>query len=106
MLTYKYTHTPTHIRMTEAYLYYKLNNEPKGSGELILFPSSGDLFHTYYTQNRIDIEENTLTSQSQIGCWKTSLFSALYLYRPRRKLILTDEMDNPSYKINGHFMYT
>ena len=25
----------THIRTTEAYLYYKLTNEPKGSGELI-----------------------------------------------------------------------
>ena len=25
----------THIRKTEAYLYYKLTNEPKGSGELI-----------------------------------------------------------------------
>ena len=30
------THTHTHIRMTEAYLYYKLANEPKGSGELII----------------------------------------------------------------------
>ena len=28
-------HTHTHIRTTEAYLYYKLTNEPKGSGELI-----------------------------------------------------------------------
>ena len=30
-----HTYTPTHIRTTEAYLYYKLINEPKGSGELI-----------------------------------------------------------------------
>ena len=27
-------HTPTHIQTTEAYLYYKLTNKPKGSGEL------------------------------------------------------------------------
>ena len=26
----------THIRTTEAYLYYKLTNEPKGSGELTI----------------------------------------------------------------------
>ena len=32
MLTY--THTPTHIWTTEAYLYYKLTNGSKGSGEL------------------------------------------------------------------------
>ena len=30
----QHTHTPTHIRTTEACLYYKLTNEPKGSGEL------------------------------------------------------------------------
>ena len=29
------THTPTNIQTTEAYLYYKLTNEPNGSGELI-----------------------------------------------------------------------
>ena len=31
-----YIHTYTHIRTTEAYLYYKLTNEPKDSGELKL----------------------------------------------------------------------
>ena len=30
----QYTHIPIHIRTTGAYLYYKLTNEPKGSGEL------------------------------------------------------------------------
>ena len=35
MLTYNtHTYTHTHIRTIEAYLYYKLTNEPKGSGEL------------------------------------------------------------------------
>ena len=29
-----HTHTHTHTRTTEVYLYYKLTNEPKGSGEL------------------------------------------------------------------------
>ena len=29
-----HTCTHTHIRTTEAYLYYKLTNEAKGSGEL------------------------------------------------------------------------
>ena len=28
------TYTNTYIWRTEAYLYYKLTNEPKGSGEL------------------------------------------------------------------------
>ena len=32
--------THTHIRMTEAYIYYKLTNEPKGSGELKMHPLS------------------------------------------------------------------
>ena len=31
---WKCWHTHIHIRTTEAYLYYKLINEPKGSGEL------------------------------------------------------------------------
>ena len=30
-----HTYTQTYIRTTEAYLYYKLTIEPKGSGELI-----------------------------------------------------------------------
>ena len=30
----QHTHIPTHIRTTKASLYYKLTNEPKGSGEL------------------------------------------------------------------------
>ena len=34
MLTYIHTYGQ-HIRMTEAYLYYKLTNESKCSGELI-----------------------------------------------------------------------
>ena len=32
------THTHTHPRTTEAYLYYKFTNEPKGSGVLIIKP--------------------------------------------------------------------
>ena len=31
-----HTHTQTHPRTTEAYLYYKLTNQPKGLGELKL----------------------------------------------------------------------
>ena len=40
---WKCWHT-THIRTTDAYLYYKLTNDPKGSGELKtpVQPSSGD----------------------------------------------------------------
>ena len=33
----QHTHIHTHIRTTETYLYFKLTNEPKGSGELIIF---------------------------------------------------------------------
>ena len=33
----QHTYTHTHIRTTEAYLYYKLTNEPKGSGELKIY---------------------------------------------------------------------
>ena len=36
MLTCTHTHTHTHIWTTQAYVYYKLTNEPKGSGELIM----------------------------------------------------------------------
>ena len=32
--TYMYIHVHTYIRTTEAYIYYKLTNEPKGSDEL------------------------------------------------------------------------
>ena len=43
--THAVTPTPTHIRRTQAYLYYKLTIEPKGSGELkiltlIIWPKS------------------------------------------------------------------
>ena len=31
-------HTHTYIRTTEAYLSYKLTTEPKGSGELKIWP--------------------------------------------------------------------
>ena len=34
MLKTKHTYKHTYIRTTEAYLYHKLTNEPKGSGEL------------------------------------------------------------------------
>ena len=33
-IQHTHTYTNTHIRTTEAYLYYKLTNEPKGAGEL------------------------------------------------------------------------
>ena len=38
-----HTHTHTHIRTTGAYLYYKLTNEAKGSGELINLEAMYDL---------------------------------------------------------------
>ena len=41
----------THIRTTEAYLYYKLTNEPKGSGELIIEPDHEKMCLMPYANN-------------------------------------------------------
>ena len=49
-------HTHIHIRTTETYLYYKLTNEPKGSGELKLLV--GVIIH----YKRIGYNMNTINS--------------------------------------------
>ena len=55
--TFKNVDIHTHIRTTEAYVYYKLTNEPKGSGELKRWNARKQfseqhvwLYHFYKTQ--------------------------------------------------------
>ena len=50
MLTYNtITYTHTHIRTTDAYLYYKLTNEPKGSG----WAKKQELKSSFFTKSHI-----------------------------------------------------
>ena len=77
----------THIHTTEAYVYYKLTNEPKDSGELI---SHFSLF-VYDELDKIDKKAmiRNWSNQTPHSAQKVDFPSFLTVWGPRRRLDLS-----------------
>ena len=64
----QHTHIPTHIRTTEAYLYYKLTNEPKHTYQSLACETAiNTKFSELFSLKRIYVKyKNAILSH--IGC--------------------------------------
>ena len=63
----------TYTRTPEAYLYFKLNNEPKGSGELINNKQTNFLLYAQITKRYI-------CTEALAGHLKLKYYNLLFIY--------------------------